>query len=460
MEREENLPSRMLLLWIVTITKYQDEVLMTDLTGKTFGRFQILQPLGQGGLSSIYKSLDSSQNRVVAVRVIFPYFAITETLLARFLTEAEILKKLNHPNIVRLIDVGESEGKPYIAMEYISGETLKHLMKRPIYWQDAIHLIAPIARAVEYIHKHGVIHRDIKPSNILITDSGEPLLSDFGVAQVIDDAAENRVGHKGTVGTPTYMAPEQATGQGVDARVDIYSLGVVLYEMVTGKPPFIADTPLAVLLKKMTDPVPPPTKFMKDLPVELEKILLKALARDPNERYATMDDFTKDLEKLLDPTYKHKSIRGKDRRRLKIFLCHASEDKVPVRKLYKRLTKDNFDVWFDEEKLLPGQQWDLEIKKAVRESDIIIICLSKNSINKEGYIQKEIRAALDVADEKPDGAIFLIPARLEDCNVPSRLSMWQWVDIYQEREYEKLLRSLQVRADVIEAQQYASHQAN
>jgi serine/threonine protein kinase len=439
---------------VIIVAKNHDEVIMADLTGKALGRFQILQLLGQGGLANIYKSLDSAQNRIVAVKVIFPYFEPTGFLLERFLAEAETLKKLNHPNIVRLIDVGVSEGKPYIAMEYISGGTLKNLMTKPMYWQDALHLISPIARAIEYIHKHGVIHRDIKPSNILITDSGEPLLSDFGLAQVIHDAVEDAIGSSGIVGTPDYMAPEQAFEQKMDSRADIYALGVVLYEMITGRVPFNADTPIAVLFQKMTNPVPKPTNFVKDLPEELEKILLTALAKDPNDRYSGMGDLADAIEKLFDPTYKFKSIQDTSNRKLRIFLCHASEDKMSVREFYRQLTIDGFDVWLDEEKLLPGQEWDLEIRKAVRASDIVIICLSNNSISKEGYIQKEIRTALDVADEKPEGTIYLIPARLEDCDVPSRLSMWQWVDIFKEREYEKLLRALQVRADVVEAQKY------
>src|SRR5512141_938677 len=136
---------------------------------------------------------------------------------------------------------------------------------------------------------------------------------------------------------------------------------------------------------------------------------------------------------------------------LKVFLCHASGDKPPVRDLYKRLTVEGVDAWLDKEKLLPGQDWRLEIPKAVHEADVVVICLSKKSVTKEGYVQKEIKCALDSAEEKPEGTIFLIPARLEDCIVPERLSRWQWVDLYEESGFIQLLRSLKLRADAVGA---------
>ena len=139
------------------------------------------------------------------------------------------------------------------------------------------------------------------------------------------------------------------------------------------------------------------------------------------------------------------------KRQLKVFLCHASGDKPPVRDLYKRLTVEGVDPWLDKEKLLPGQDWRREIPKAVQEADVVVVCLSNKSITKEGYVQKEIKFALDIAEEKPEGAIFLIPARLEECPVPERLSRWQWVDLYEENGFVQLLRSLKVRADAVGA---------
>src|SRR6185503_1717247 len=136
-------------------------------------------------------------------------------------------------------------------------------------------------------------------------------------------------------------------------------------------------------------------------------------------------------------------------RKLKVFLCHSKDDKPKVRELYRRLVADGFDVWLDEEKLMPGQDWDLEIRKAVRESDVVIVCLSSGSTTKAGYVQKEIRFALDVADEQPEGAIFIIPAKLEECFVPDRLSKWQWIDLLNEIGYKKLQLSLRTRANIL-----------
>ena len=145
----------------------------------------------------------------------------------------------------------------------------------------------------------------------------------------------------------------------------------------------------------------------------------------------------------------------KDSRPVRVFLCHASNDKPSVRRLYKKLSEENIDVWFDEQRLLPGQDWDMEIQKAVRASDVVIICLSENSVTKEGYVQKEIKIALDVADEKPDGTIFIIPVRLEECNVPDRIKRWQWIDLFSHitnidnTNYRKLIKSLEVRSNQI-----------
>src|SRR5512139_3444604 len=145
------------------------------------------------------------------------------------------------------------------------------------------------------------------------------------------------------------------------------------------------------------------------------------------------------------------SMAPESKRPLKVFLCHASGDKSPVRDLYKKLTAEGVDAWLDKEKLLPGQDWKREIPKAVQEADVVVVCLSNKSITKEGYVQKEIKFALDIAEEKPEGTIFLIPARLEDCIVPERLSRWQWVDLYEEDGFVKLLRSLKLRADAVGA---------
>ncbi|MCJ7434490.1 MAG: serine/threonine protein kinase, partial [Anaerolineales bacterium] len=274
---------------------------MSDLIGHSLGRYHILEQLGEGGMAIVYKAYDTHLESDVAVKVIRTEQlapAVLERALKRFEREAKALARLTHPNIVKVMDYGEYEGKPYLVMPYLPGGTLKHkLSNNPMPWQDAVEILLPIANALGYAHKHDIIHRDVKPANILITDEGEPMLSDFGIAKLLD--VEETMELTGTgvgIGTPEYMAPEQATNKLVDARADIYALGVVLFEMVTGRKPYIADTPMAVLIMHSRDSLPRPRSFAPNLPQEVENILFKALAKEPKDRYATAAQFAQALE--------------------------------------------------------------------------------------------------------------------------------------------------------------------
>ncbi len=275
---------------------------MKNIIGQSLGRYHIIDQLGEGGMATVYRAYDTRLESEVAVKFIrtdgLPEGGI-ERALKRFEREAKMLAKLTHPNIVKVIDYGEYEGQPYLVMPYLVGGTLKDRMKHPIPWQKAARLLVPIARALEYAHHEGMIHRDVKPSNILITGSEEPMLTDFGIAKIIDDESTMELtGANMAVGTPEYMAPEQVISKYVDHRVDIYSLGMVFYEMVTGHKPFHADTPMAVLLKQANEPLPRPTKFMADLPSEVENVLFKALAKKADDRYPDAGAFAAALEGL------------------------------------------------------------------------------------------------------------------------------------------------------------------
>lgn len=273
---------------------------MTNLIGQSLGRYHILEQLGEGGMAVVYKALDTNLGRHVALKVILPYRQHSEKFLKRFEREARALARLSHPNILKIFDYGEYRGLPYLVMEYIPGGTLaQKLTGKPLPWLFSANFLARIARALETAHLQGVIHRDVKPSNILISSLREPLLSDFGIAKLVesDEETVDLTGSGVGIGTPQYMAPEQGLGHS-DGRSDVYALGVIFYEMVTGRIPYQADTPLAIMLKKNTEPLSRPTQFIPDLPASVDNVLIKALARDANQRYATMGLFADALENL------------------------------------------------------------------------------------------------------------------------------------------------------------------
>ncbi len=271
---------------------------MQSLAGKTIGRYHLLEPLGEGGMATVYKAFDTRLERPVAVKVIRTDFGTDPQFLQRFEREARALARLSHPHIVHVLDAGEQDGAPYLVMEYLAGGTLKALTGRPHPAAEAARLLAPIARALDYAHTQGIVHRDIKPANILLTPEGLPMLSDFGIAKVLASPAATELTATGFgVGTPDYMAPEQWAGHATP-QSDVYALGVVLYELVTGRRPYLADTPLAVLLKHVNDPLPAPRQFAPGLAAEVEPVLYKALAKQPTDRYATMGAFAAALEAL------------------------------------------------------------------------------------------------------------------------------------------------------------------
>ncbi len=277
---------------------------MADFIGKTIGRYHILEQLGEGGMAMVFKAYDTRLEREVALKVIRRgAFApeLLEEVLKRFEREAKSLARMSHPSIVKVHDFGEHEGAPYLVLEYLPGGTLKRLLGKPLPWQEAVRLLLPVARGLAYAHQRGILHRDIKPANILITENGEPMLSDFGIAKILEgDQATSLTSSGMAVGTPEYMAPEQWKGQTLP-QSDIYSMGIVLYEMLTGRKPYSADTPAAILIKQATEALPRPSQFGIDLPESVEFLLIKALEKDPAFRFQDMNAFVAALERLLDP---------------------------------------------------------------------------------------------------------------------------------------------------------------
>ena len=275
---------------------------MQDLTGHDIGRYHIVERLGEGGMATVYKAYDNRLERYVAIKVIrTDMFApnVLEEVLKRFEREAKALARLAHPHIVKVHDFGDFDGTPYLIMEYLPGGTLKRYTGKPMPFAEASRLLAPIARALEYAHQQNIMHRDIKPANILITQSGQPMLTDFGIAKILEAGESTGLTASGVgIGTPEYMAPEQGMGGTVDTRADIYALGVVFYELITGRRPFSADTPMAVLVKHITEPLPSAHQFVSEVPEEVEAVIFKALAKQPAERYPDMGAFASALEHL------------------------------------------------------------------------------------------------------------------------------------------------------------------
>ena len=271
------------------------------LEGRVLGnRYELIEKVGNGGMATVYKATDMVLKRYVAVKILRDEFTTDEEFIKRFETEAQSAARLTHPNIVSIYDVGVDAGIYYIVMELIQGKTLKEIIveeKGPLPWKWSVNVAIQIASALEMAHKNNIIHRDIKPHNIIITEDGIAKVTDFGIAKAVSNSTITAFGK--TIGSVHYFSPEHARGGYTDAKSDLYSLGVVLYEMVTGRVPFDADTPVSIALKHMQEPPVPPIEVNPNLPEALNNIILKALQKDPMYRYQTATELLVDLRKAL-----------------------------------------------------------------------------------------------------------------------------------------------------------------
>ncbi len=268
---------------------------MSDLTGQRLGQYHVLSRIAKGSAAVIYKAYQPKLGRFVAIKVLSPQVIDDDDFLERFIQEARAIAQLDHPNIVPVYDFDRLGDTVYLVMKYVEGGTLKDLMTgRPVDLKLAVELTAQVGLALGYAHKQGVIHRDVKPTNILLGHRNWALLTDFGLAKIL--AGSKKLTRSGeSMGTPDYMAPEQAQGVAVDHRADVYSLSVTLYEMVTGRVPFDAESPMGVIVKHITEPPSSPRQCSPDLPVAVENVILTALNKDPNQRYQTAEDFVSAL---------------------------------------------------------------------------------------------------------------------------------------------------------------------
>jgi hypothetical protein len=267
-----------------------------DLTGQTLGQYRILEQIGRGGMATVYKAYQPSLDRYVAVKVLPPYLAQTANFAARFQREARAIARLNHPNILPVYDSGQEGELSYIVMRYVEAGTLQEMLGQPLPLDKVVELIAQVGGALDYAHHEGIIHRDVKPSNVLM-DKGEwALLSDFGLARMMEASVQLTKTGIG-IGTPVYMSPEQGQGIAVDGRSDVYSMGVILYEMLTGQVPYEAETPMAIVIKHISAPLPLPRKINPHISEPVERVVLKTLAKNPADRFQRMGEMVTALRK-------------------------------------------------------------------------------------------------------------------------------------------------------------------
>ena len=254
--------------------------------GENVGPYRVMEQLGQGGMATVFKAYHAALDRYVALKVLHTAFGEDPNFEARFQREAKLVAKLDHPNIVPVYDYAEHSGRKFLVMKYIEGETLKARLQRgPLSSEDLNNIIVAVGAALAYAHKMGILHRDIKPSNVLLTPDGSIYLADFGLARIAS-AGESTLSGDMIMGTPQYISPEQAMGKKeLDEGTDIYSFGVMLYEMVVGQVPFSADTPFSIIHDHIYTPLPMPRKINPDVPESVERVLLKALAKERADRY-------------------------------------------------------------------------------------------------------------------------------------------------------------------------------
>src|SRR5262245_4363095 len=264
-------------------------------------RYELVELVGSGGMSSVYKAHDRLLERNVALKLLHPHYVEDAEYVERFRREARAVAQLSHPNVVTVIDRGEADGHQFIVFEYVDGQNLKELIRRsgrlPV--RRAVELALAVADGLAFAHQQGIVHRDVKPQNVLLNGDGEAKVTDFGIARSLE--VERGVTQTGTVmGTSNYLSPEQASGRAVGPRTDVYSLGIVLYELLTGEVPFPGENFVAVAMKHVNEPVPDLRARRPDVPLRLAVAVDRALAKDPEQRFRSMDEFARELRLTLD----------------------------------------------------------------------------------------------------------------------------------------------------------------
>src|ERR1035437_9959229 len=277
------------------------------------GRYEVGDLIGRGGMAEVHIGYDTRLGRSVAIKILRADLARDPSFQTRFRREAQAAAGLNHPSIVAVYDTGEDhfrndhgvlQSGPFIVMEYVEGHTVRDILKgdlaAPI--EEAVEITEGVLAGLDYAHHAGLVHRDIKPANVMLTPTGAVKVMDFGIARALADVGQTMTQTQAVVGTAQYLSPEQARGENVDARSDLYSTGCLLFELLTGRPPFLGDSPVSVAYQHVREPAPRPSQFASDVPPALDAVVAKALEKDRNLRYSTAQEFTADLQRAMGVT--------------------------------------------------------------------------------------------------------------------------------------------------------------
>ncbi|MCU0499387.1 MAG: protein kinase [Anaerolineae bacterium] len=282
--------------------------MIDELIGKRFDGYEILERIGRGGMATVYRAMQHSMNRIVAMKVLPRELMKDDINLQRFSREVNIVAQLEHRNIVPVYDHGQIDGQPYIVMRYMSAGSIDDLLRHgPLPAEKCLKILQQIAPALDYAHSRNVLHRDLKPSNVLMDANGDAFLTDFGIARIVGSEGQGlTLTTQGVVGTPSYMSPEQAQGLTLDGRSDVYSLGIMLFEMTTGRRPFLSDTPYSIAVMQVTTPPPSPRSLNPKITIAVEQVILKSLKKKPDERYHSAEALSQTLEMAIEnPTNFH-----------------------------------------------------------------------------------------------------------------------------------------------------------
>lgn len=386
-----------------------------NLVGQRLGQYEITELIGSGGMATVYKAYQPGLDRSVAIKVLPLHYAVSANFEERFIREARAVAQLSHPNILPIYDVGVENGLRYFVMKYVPDQTLRQLFEQPITLAAVSRYIDQIASALDHAHGHGILHRDIKPDNMLL-EGDWLLLADFGLAKIME--ANEPLTYSGKVlGTSAYVSPEQAKGEVVDHRTDIYSLGIVLYEMVTGQTPYQGNTPMEIVFKHVYERIPPARHYNPNLPEAVEDIIFKATAKDPADRYNRAGELAEALRSQLDMISTIES-RPAQKQVVHCFLCykhHIDPDEQLATQVSNFIARRGHHVSINP---IPQtvESWLKQIDQQIKSCDYVILLLSKESLESE-VVKTELRYVYEY--QKLQGRPHLLLVRMTHAALPA-----------------------------------------